>query len=118
MTTALKIVNAALILFTVYMGVKQGWAMLSGKPVMLEMFEKWNISKTGMMVIGVFTILSALLVLFPQTFLAGNFITAAVILLIMMLHLQHRDIKGFMIELPFFLLPLIIVYLRYPLKKV
>ena len=36
----LKIVNTLLILAAVFMGIKQGWAMFSGKPEMLEMFGK------------------------------------------------------------------------------
>ena len=117
MTFALKILNAALILFAFYMGIKQGWAMLTGKPEMTEMFTKWGIGRTSLMVLGFFTILGAVLVLFPQTFVWGNFITAAGILLIIAFHASDRDLKGIMIELPFFLLSLVIIYLQYPFTK-
>lgn len=43
----LRIINAALILGAVFMGFKQGWAVCSGKPEMLEMFGKWNVNKAG-----------------------------------------------------------------------
>lgn len=117
MTNTLKIVNAILILFALYMGLKQGWAMLTGKPEMLAMFSKWDIGKTGLVVLGSLTILGALLVLFPRTFVWGNFITAAGILFIIALHLSDKDLKGVMIELPFLLLSLIIIYLQHPLSK-
>ena len=117
MDTGLKILNAVLILFALYMGLKQGWAMASGKPEMLEMFSKWNIGKTGVMVLGALTMLGAVLVLLPQTFLWGNFITAAGILFIIALHLTHQDLKGVAIELPFFLLSLVIIYLKHPLAN-
>ncbi|RYD81082.1 MAG: hypothetical protein EOP55_00350 [Sphingobacteriales bacterium] len=120
---AIKILSAVLILVALYMGLKQGWAMTSGKPEMTEMFNKWGIGKTGLTVIGVFTMLGAVLVLIPQTFLWGNFITAAGILLMICLHLNETTassadrLKGVAIELPFLLLSLVIIYLQHPLSK-
>jgi len=117
MVIVLKIISSILILFALYMGIKQGLAMLSGKPEMTELFRKWNFDKTGLQIFGIITILGAVLVLFPNTFVWGNFITAAGILLIMAFHLSDRNIKGFAIELPFFLLSLLIIYLQHPLSK-
>lgn len=113
----LKIINAALILFAAYMGIKQGWAMLSGKPEMLEMFSKWNFSKPAVAVLGAFTLLSIPLMLVPKTFVWGNFLMAAGILLIICFHLLDKDFKGVLTELPFFALSLVIIYLQHPLSK-
>lgn len=113
----LKIINAALMLVAIFMGLKQGWAMFSGKPEMMEMFGKWNINKTGLMIIGAITMLSAILIIFPKTFVWGNFLMAAGILLIVCFHLMDRDLKGMAIELPFLLLNLAIIYLQHPLSK-
>jgi hypothetical protein len=113
----LRIINSLLILLAVYMGLKQGYAMFSGKKEMLDMFSKWNFSKTAVMVNGAVTILASLLILFPKTFVWGNFLMAAGILLIICLHLLHKDFKGVAMELPFLLLNLVIIYLQYPLSK-
>ncbi|QIH35588.1 MULTISPECIES: DoxX family protein [Sphingobacterium] len=113
----LRIISSILMLVAVFMGLKQGWAMFSGKPEMLAMFGKWNINKTGLMAIGAVTMLSALLIIFPKTFVWGNFLMAAGILLIICFHLFDRDLKGVAIELPFLLLNLIIIYLQHPLKN-
>jgi hypothetical protein len=113
----LKVINSALILVAVVMGIKQGWAMVSGKEEMLAMFEKWHFSKSGVMIFGAVTLISALLILFPKTFVWGNFLMAASILLIICFHLFDKDIKGVAVELPFFLLNLIIIYLQHPFKK-
>lgn len=113
----LKIINAVLILVAVFLGFKQGWAMFSGKPEMLEMFSKWNFSKQAVMINGAVTILAAILILFPKTFVWGNLLMAAGILMIMCLHLLDKDIKGTAIELPFLLLNLVIIYLQHPLKN-
>lgn len=112
---ALKIINAILILFAVFMGLKQGWAMLSGNTKMLEMFGKWELSKTSVAVLGAITLIGSVLVLFPKTFLWGNFIMAATILFIITLQLSSKDLEGVAKELPFFLLSWLIIYLQHPL---
>lgn len=113
----LKIINGILILVAVFMGLKQGYAMLTGKPEMMEMFGKWNFNKTGLMITGAVTMLSAIMILFPKTFVWGNFLMAAGILLIICFHLMDKDLKGVAIELPFLLLNLVIIYLQHPLSK-
>lgn len=113
----LKIINGLLILVAVFMGFKQGYAMFSGKPEMMDLFGKWGFTKTGLMVFGAVTMLSAALILFPKTFVWGNFLMAAGILLIICFHLQGKYLKGMAIELPFLLLNLVIIYLQHPLKK-
>lgn len=113
----LKIINSALILIAVSMGFKQGYAMLTGKPEMLEMFSIWNFSKAAVMVNGAVTIIATLLILFPKTFVWGNFLMAAGILMIICLHLLDKYLKGVAIEIPFLLLNLAIIYLQHPLSK-
>ncbi|MND90703.1 hypothetical protein D3C87_511100 [compost metagenome] len=112
-----KIINSILILAAVFMGFKQGYAMFSGKPEMMEMFGKWGFTKTGLTVNGLITIVASLLILFPKTFIWGNFLMAAGILLIICFHLLDKDLKGMAIEIPFLLLNLIIIYLQHPLKS-
>ena len=111
-----KIINAALMLFAIFMGIKQGYAMTTGKPEMVDMFSKWNFGSVGLMAMGIITMLAAVFIAFPRTFVWGNFLMAATILLIMCFHLLDRDLKGFAIELPFFFLNLLIIYLQHPLK--
>ncbi|ODS73987.1 MAG: hypothetical protein ABS46_19775 [Cytophagaceae bacterium SCN 52-12] len=100
----LKVINAILILCAVFMGIKQGYAMFSGKPEMINMFGKWGFDRTGLAVNGAIMMLAAVLILFPRTFLWGNFLIAAGILLIICFQLQD-------------LLNLVIIYLRHPLKQ-
>jgi len=113
----IKIINSVLILIALYMGCKQGYAMFSGKSEMMEMFGKWGFSKTALMINGAVTITAALLILHPKTFVWGNFLMAAGILLIICLHLLDKDFKGVLLELPFLFLNLIIIYLQHPLKS-
>lgn len=113
----LKIFNSILIIFAVFMGLKQGWAMLSAKEEMMTIFGKWNFDRTGVMIMGIITMLSAVMILFPKTFVWGNFLMAATILLMICFHLMKKDLSGAVVELPFFLLNLIIIYLQHPLVK-
>lgn len=113
----LKIINAILILIAVFMGFKQGYAMFAGKPEMMNLFSRWGFGRSGIMLTGIITIAAALLILFPRTFVWGNFLMAAGILMIICFHLQDKDLKGVAIELPFLLLNLLIIYLQHPLKS-
>ena len=112
----LKILNALLILFAVFMSTKHGWNMLMAKPEMLEMFGKWHFSKNAVIINGGITLLASILILFPKTFVWGNFLMAAGILMIICMQLLHKDLKGVLVEIPFLLLNLIIIYLQHPLK--
>ena len=112
-----KIINIGLILVAVFMGLKQGYAMATAKPEMLEMFNKWGVGKTGLIINGVVTLVAAVLILFPKTFVWGNFLMAAGILLIICFHLVGKNLKGVAVELPFFLLNFLIIYLQYPFRK-
>lgn len=110
----LKLINAALVLFSFFMSVKHGFAMITAKPEMLTMFSKWDIGKTGVMTFGIIGVGASVMTLFPRTFFTGNFLTAVCLLFLTALYLHQRDLKGALIELPFVILPLVIIYLQYP----
>ncbi|MDG3582890.1 DoxX family protein [Galbibacter pacificus] len=112
-----KISSTVLILVILFMGIKQGLAMVTGKPEMLEMFGKWGFNKTGVMVFGVLTLLSTALIAIPKTFIWGNFLMAATILLIICFQLFDGNLKGAAIEVPFLLLNLLVLYLKHPLNN-
>lgn len=77
----------------------------------------WGISKPFQTALNISNILLALMILFPQTFFAGNVISAMVFILLMGFQLQSGNIKAALIEIPFLLLPLVLIYLGYPFKK-
>lgn len=67
--------------------------------------------------LGLVTVLSAVLIMFPKTFVWGNFLMAAMILLIVCFQLLDKDLRGVGVELPFLLLNLLIVYFQHPFKN-
>ncbi len=97
------------------MGINQGIAMVTGRPEMLAIFANWQFGKISVMIIGAVAILSPLLILFPITFLWGNFLMASGILFILCLQLWNRNLKGALIELPYLSVNLVILYFQHPL---
>lgn len=116
----IKLISGALILFTTYMGLKHGWQALNIKPgdtgPEVELFNKLNISPAAVKAIGLLSILGALLILAPQTFFIGNLLNAVVIVFLMGMFLNVGEIKPALIEIPFLIVPLLLIYLKYPLE--
>lgn len=113
----IRIITSMLMLFVVFMGVKQGIGMVSGKPETIAVFQRAGFSPMGEMMFGVLTITSALFILIPQGYLLGNILMAASILAITCLQLSVKDIKLATLELPFLLLNLLLIYFQYPLTE-
>lgn len=115
----MKIISGLLILITAFLNFKHGWSGLMNKmsPTEITMMTEIGIGKEWFLPIGIVSVVIGLLVLFPQTFFIGNCINAALILLIMILALRAGVLKTALIEIPFLLMPLIMIYLGHPLKK-
>jgi len=117
----IKLISGVLIIFTAFMGIKHGWQGLTVKPgdtgPAVDLFKKINLSIGASQLIGIISIVSALLILFPQTFVIGNLINAALILFLMVMFLNVGEIKPALIEIPFLLIPLVLIYIKHPLAK-
>lgn len=115
----MKIVSALLIALTVYLNARHAWSgiTMSMKPEETKMLSDIGLSQMFVLPIGIVSLLICLLVTFPQTFFSGNLLSAAMILLIMALALNTHNIKIALIEIPFLLLPLILIWLGHPLKS-
>ncbi len=113
----MKIISTILILITAFLSFKHGWDGLSMKSETNEMVNALGIGKTGLLAVSVLSLTVGVLVLFPQTFFIGNLINALVIVLIMALSLKGGNYKIALIEIPFLLMPLVLIYLGHPLRK-
>jgi hypothetical protein len=114
----IKFISGALILFTAYMGIKHGWQGLTMKPndtgPGVDLMKKVDLNQGVLKVFSVLTILSALLILPPQTFVAGNLLNAALILFLLIRFLMVGESKPALIEIPFLLIPLLLIWLKHP----
>ena len=113
----MKIISGALILITAFLSFKHGWEGLTNKPEAVKMLTELGIGEVGGKVMSVVTLAVGLLILFPQTFFAGNLLNAGVILVIMALALKAGNLKIALIEIPFLLMPLVMIWLGHPLRK-
>ena len=114
----LRIIHSGLLLFVVFMGIKQGYSMISGSPQIVKMLEDLNFNNTEILLFGIVTLIGAILILHPKTFFMGNLIMGATIVLLIFLQIQNQNIKGAIIEIPFLLMNIILVYWKYPFSKV
>lgn len=113
----LKIIHSGLLLFVAFMGIKQGYSMISGSPEIVKMLENLSFSKTEIRLFGIVTLISAILILHPKSFFMGNLIMGVTIVLLIFLQIQNQNIKGAVIEIPFLLMNIILVYWKYPFSK-
>lgn len=100
------------------MGVKQGYAIISGETEIMKMFEEFNFNKTQILLFGIVTLLSSILIFHSKTFLVGNFLMAGTILLLIFFQIQNKNLKGAFIEIPFLAMNLILVYWKHPFSKI
>lgn len=113
----MKIISGLLLLVSVYLSVRHGWAGItrSFKPAEAQMLASLGFTQPLLYVVSVVSLASALLLLFPPTFLLGNLLNAAVVLLMMGLALHVGNLRFAAIEIPFLLLPLALIWLKHPL---
>ena len=113
----MKIVSALLLLVSVGLCARHGWAGVTGSasPAAKALIGSLGISRP--VGLGGLNLLAAGLLLFPPTFFTGNFLHAASILLIMAYTLRADHLQTVLIEVPFLLLPLLLIWLKHPLAK-
>jgi hypothetical protein len=112
----MNIVSGILILIAAFFGIKHGWGLLTLKPGKPNMFSQWHISRCVQIVIAILTLAAGIFVLFPTLFLTGNLINIAIILLVIVFQLKIGSIREAMIEIPFLVLSVVMIYLGHPLR--
>ncbi|MDR7131830.1 hypothetical protein J2X69_004195 [Algoriphagus sp. 4150] len=115
---AARIISGLLILVSFYIGVSHGSRVFQ-KPSAeyIEMMTALGITDTIRTMLGVCSILAAVLILFPTTFFIGNVLRAELLIVMMSLALKAGNYKFALIEIPFLLMPLALIYLGHPFKN-
>lgn len=113
----MKIIAIILLLVSAFLSIKHGWdAFRPENAEQAKMMANLGISKSIGPVFGVLSILIGLMIFFPQTFFISNLLNAITIVLVMALALRAGDHKMALIEIPFLLMPLLLIWMKYPLK--
>lgn len=115
----IKLISGSLILISLFIGFSHGVGTLRNKAsaVELKMMSELGITETMRQGIAAASILLAAFIVFPGTFFAGNLLRALMIVSTMAWSLKAGNYKFALIEIPFLLLPLVLIYLHHPLKK-
>ena len=114
----IKTIIAILLLgISVFLSLRHGWsAFQPTNPEQTEMMAVLGINKSIMPYFGVFSIIIGVMLLIPQTFFISNVLHAIVIVLIMALSLNAGNTRIALIEIPFLIMPLALIWLKYPFK--
>lgn len=114
-----SLISLALLLVSVFLSFKHGWDSLNVKanPESAKMMSALGIGPTYAPFLGALSILTGLLLLFPKTFFLGNLLNAITIVTIMALALNAGNPRIALIEIPFLLMPLLLIWLNYPFKS-
>jgi len=114
-----SIISLILLLASAGLSFKHGWDSFNVKnhPESLKMMTDLGIKSAFVPAMGVAMLLIGALLLFPRTFLLGNILNAISILVIMALAINTANFKMALMEIPFLLLPLVMIWLKYPFIK-
>jgi hypothetical protein len=113
-----NIVSAVLLLISVTLSFKHAWDTLDyqNNPESVKMMESLGISETFIPYLAGVAIVVGVLLLIPGTFFLGNLLNAILIVMIMGLALRAENYRMAMIEIPFLIMPLVMIWLKYPFK--
>jgi hypothetical protein len=115
----MKIISGVLLLVSVYFSWQHGWAGLAQKftPEQAKLMTELGFNKPLLYVTSLVNLAAAGLVLLPQTFLVGNLLNAAGVLLLLALALHTGNLRMAALEIPFLLVPLALLWLKHPLAQ-
>ncbi|NOW96461.1 hypothetical protein [Mucilaginibacter sp. SG564] len=116
---AKNIISLLLLIISVSLSFKHAWdtAHYQSSPEALKMMTSLGISKAAVPIFVFLTIAIGVLLLIPKTFFLGNMLNALSIVLIMGLALRAGNIRMVLIEIPFLIMPLLMIWLKYPFKN-
>jgi uncharacterized membrane protein YphA (DoxX/SURF4 family) len=114
-----NIISLLLLIISVLLSFKHGWDTFNYKnnPGSVKMMNELGISEPVIPFFGLLTIAIGVLLLIPKTFFLGNVLNAMAIVLIMALSLKAGNYKMALMEIPFLIMPLILIWLKYPFKN-
>jgi hypothetical protein len=115
---AKNILSLALLILSAGLNFKHGWdafQRVGGEQA--KIMADLGLTPSIMPYIGVLSIAVGFLMIIPQTFFTGNLLSAFTILLIMALSLKAGNYQMALLEIPFLLMPLLLIWLKYPFKQ-
>jgi len=114
-----NIISLFLLIVSALLSFKHAWdtAHYQTNPDAFKMMTSLGISKAAVPVFVFLAIAIGGLLLIPKTFFLGNMLNAIIIVLIMGLALRAGNLRMALIEIPFLIMPLLLIWLKYPFKN-
>jgi hypothetical protein len=114
-----NIISLLLLIVSVSLSFKHAWdtAHYQRNPESFKMMESLGVSVSMVPAFVGLTLVTGILMLIPKTFFLGNIIHAMSIVMIMGLALRSGNIRIALVEIPFLVMPLLMIYLKYPFKN-
>ncbi|MBX2979457.1 MAG: hypothetical protein KF905_09195 [Flavobacteriales bacterium] len=117
MHTALRFLNAALILFMAWMSLRAGWGMMTNSPAMVKFFEPFGTAPLLRQLLGVMGFVGCLMMFLPKTFVWGSWLNLGVIMFLLVQFVYLHDWKGLLAESWVVALAFVILALGHPLAE-
>lgn len=113
-----NIISLVLLLVLAGLNVKHGLDSFKTPTIeQQKMIAQLGMTESSMKFMGIVAIAIAVLQLIPKTFFLGNLLNAFVIITVMAFAIKAENYKMVMIEIPFLILPLLMIWLKYPFKN-
>ena len=114
-----NIISLVLLLASAGLSFNHGWGSFNYKtnPESFKMMSELGLAEWSMPVFGTFAVIVGVLLLIPKTFFLANLLNALSVVFIMGMALRAGNIKIALIEIPFLLIPLLLIWLKYPFKN-
>ncbi|WP_207509324.1 hypothetical protein [Telluribacter humicola] len=114
-----NLISLLLLLASAGLSFKHGWDSFNYRknPESIKMMSELNLVEWAMPVLGVLTVLMGILLLIPRTFFFGNLLNALSVVFIMAMALRAGNSRIALLEIPFLLIPLLLIWLKYPFKN-
>lgn len=114
-----NIISLVLLGTSVVLSFKHGWETFNYKnnPQSLKMMSELGISESAIPFFGVLLIVVGILLLIPKTFFWGNVLNAISIIIVMALALRAGNLNMVLMEIPFLIMPLVMIWLKYPFRN-
>lgn len=115
----MKIISGILILITAALSLKHGWDGLhfDAHPEQAVMASRLGLGRSAVTAMSVMAILVGITTLLPGTYFIACMTNAMTIVLVMALSLRAGIYSIALMEIPFLVMPLVIIYLGHPLKR-
>ena len=114
-----NILSLVLLLASAGLSFNHGWGSFTYKknPESFKMMSELGLAEWAMPVFSVLALSVGILLLIPKTFFIGNLLNALSVVFIMAMALRAGNTRIALIEIPFLLIPLLLIWLNYPFKN-